>query len=381
MTTPPANSKPRVLVLFSDTGGGHRSAAEAVVEALKARYGEAFTLTLVDIFKEYAPRPLNRVPDWYPYMVKAPRLWSAGYKMTDGRPQARAITATGWPVAARTARRIIADHPSDLILTVHPFANSWILKALGDKRPPFVTLVTDWISNHALWYDKRADQIFVPTEEARKGAIGYGMDGDKVRVVGFPLASRHCIPPGDKPALRKALGWPADKMIVLLLGGRDGMGPIVKTCQAVNDAKLDIFLAVIAGKNDQLKKEVEAVKWKIPGQVYGFTTEMPALLRAADCVISKAGAATVAEALNAGTPMLFHSRIPGQEEGNVDYAVKAGAGVWAPTPAKVVDTLKVWLENPNALKRTARACHQAATPNSAALIAQLLGNLLKIEQV
>jgi len=372
------NPKRRILILFSDTGGGHRSVAEAMVEAFQEQYGDAIEPTLVDFFKEYAPPPFDRAPDWYASMVKAPRVWSASYKITDGRPQARAITATGWPLTARIARRIIKDHPSDLIITVHPFANSWILKALGKHRPPFVTVVTDWISNHALWYDKRADLILVPSEVARQGAIGYGMDPAKVIVVGFPVARRHCAPASDKKELRRALGWPEDKLVALLLGGREGMGPIVKTCQTINKAKPDIFLAVIAGKNDKLKNKLEALDWKIPGQVYGFTTEMPTFLRAADCIISKAGAATVAEALNAGTPLLFHSRIPGQEDGNVEYATKAGAGVWAPSAPKLLATLEAWRTDPAALAKASAACGDIATPQAAVVIAHMLGDMLQV---
>ena len=68
---PTPNKKPHILFLFSDTGGGHRSATEAIIEALGLEYGADFTCEMVDIFKDHAPRPLNRMPDWYPYMVKA----------------------------------------------------------------------------------------------------------------------------------------------------------------------------------------------------------------------------------------------------------------------------------------------------------------------
>ena len=108
--------KPHILFLFSDTGGGHRSATEALIEALELEYPNQFTYEKVDIFKDYAPRPLNRMPDWYPYMVLAPDLWGASFKITDGRARARAITATMWPVAAawictRAAARWVSRPP------------------------------------------------------------------------------------------------------------------------------------------------------------------------------------------------------------------------------------------------------------------------------
>ncbi|HSM71180.1 MAG TPA: galactosyldiacylglycerol synthase, partial [Anaerolineales bacterium] len=145
--------KPHIVFYFSDTGGGHRSAAEAIIEAVDIEYKKRVTTEMVDFFKDYAPRPFNRVGDMYPYMVKAPQLWSASFHATDGRPQARAITATMWPLARHAAKELVKSHPADLIVTVHAFANTFALKALGRNRPPFINVVTDMVTTHALWFD------------------------------------------------------------------------------------------------------------------------------------------------------------------------------------------------------------------------------------
>ena len=49
------NKKPHILFLFSDTGGGHRSAAEAIIEAIHLEYGAVFTTEMLDFFKSHAP--------------------------------------------------------------------------------------------------------------------------------------------------------------------------------------------------------------------------------------------------------------------------------------------------------------------------------------
>src|SRR5258707_15688787 len=121
------HKKPHVVFYFSDTGGGHRSAAEAIIEALQIEYGEMFTCEMVDFFKDYAPPPFNRASNLYPRMVKAPRLWQASFHATNGRARARALTASLWPVARRAARKLVRDHPADLIVTVHPIANTFAL--------------------------------------------------------------------------------------------------------------------------------------------------------------------------------------------------------------------------------------------------------------
>ena len=377
MSTP--NRKPHILFLFSDTGGGHRSATEAIIEALEMEYQDNFTCEKVDIFKDYAPRPLNRMPDWYPYMVLAPQLWGASFRVTDGRPQARAITATMWPVAARTARNIIRHHPSDLVVTVHPLAVSWILKALGKNRPPFITVVTDMVTTHALWFDKRSDAILVPTDIARHKAIQYGMPPQIVTVVGQPVAHKYCVPSGDKTILREKLGWPQNKFVVLAVGGGEGMGPLGQTARAIADSGLDVALIIVAGRNERLKSSLEKTHWQVPTLIYGFTREMPDFMRAADVLVTKAGPGTIAEAFNAHLPIILFSKLPGQEDGNVTYTVDEGAGIWAPTPQRVVSALRDWVNNPSAREKVVEACRHAARPNSSMEIAHVIGEKLGLE--
>ncbi len=373
------NKKPHVLFLFSDTGGGHRTIAEAIIQSLREMAGEDIEIELIDFLKENAPLPLKRLPDWYPKMVKAPQLWKLGFYATDGRVQARVIVATIWPYLSRWARSIVKRHPSDLIVTVHPFATSMILKALGPRRPPFITMVTDYISNHALWYDKRADFILVPTEEARQGAIKFHMPPEKVQVVGMPVKAEYCDFSLDKSALRQRLGWPQDKFTVLLLGGGEGMGPIEKTAHAVATSGLDLNLVIVAGRNARLKSRLEAHNWPIPVMIHGFTTEMPKFMHASDVILTKPGAATVTEALNSHVPMIFYSRIPGQEDGNVDYVVSAGAGVWAPKPKEVVQSIRLWASNPLKLQSAVSACQMLAQPKSSDIVSRIILNRLGLE--
>ncbi|GAB4415327.1 MAG: glycosyltransferase [Anaerolineales bacterium] len=371
-------NKPHILFLFSDTGGGHRAAAEAIIEALELEYGDACTTEMLDFFKGYAPLPFNKMPDWYPDMVKAPQLWGMSFKMSDGRMRARAITASMWPYVGRAAKRIVKNHPADLVVTVHPLANTIILKALGNNRPPFITVVTDMVTTHALWYDQRADLILVPTESARQRAIEYTMSPYRVRVVGQPVAERYCVPAGDKRALREQLGWEQDKSIVLLVGGGEGMGPLGKTARAIAASGLDVGLAIVTGRNQRLKAHLESLDWPVPVHIYGFTKEMPDFMRAADVLVTKAGPGTIAEALNASLPIILYARLPGQEDGNVTFVVEENVGVWAPDPKEVVAALKEWVENPEVRQKIVENCKRAARPDASRQIARAIGEVLNL---
>jgi 1,2-diacylglycerol 3-beta-galactosyltransferase len=270
----------------------------------------------------------------------------------------------------------VNEHPADLLVSVHPVANSFALKALGKNRPPFVTVVTDMVSTHALWFDKRADLILVPTRMARESALQNNMSPEKVRVAGQPISLQHCETACDKASLRKKYKWQADKFTVLLVGGGEGMGPLAETAHAIDESGLDISLVIVTGRNSKLRKELEEFNWENPTHIYGFVHDMPDFMSASDVIVTKAGPGTIAEALVAGLPMILYAKLPGQEDGNVTYVENRGVGVWAPDPLKVVQTLTRWYCHPADREKIIQNCLGAARPNASRLIAQVLGEMV-----
>lgn len=377
--TPAISDPPHILFLFSDTGGGHRSAAEALIEALQLEYGERISTEMVDIIKAYAPRPLNQMADWYPRMVQIPELWGLGYRLTDGKRQARLITSTTWPVIRRSMRSLIAQHPSDLIVSVHPLANTPVIRALGRDRPRFITVVTDLVTAHAFWYDRRVDLCIVPTEGARQRAVMNNLSPGNVKVMGLPVADRFCRPPGDSHQLRARHGWPQDLPMILLVGGGEGMGPLAKIAESIAAMHLRAGLAIITGRNQKLKTYLERRDWPIPTFIYGFVRNMPEFMGAADILVTKAGPGTIMESLNASLPMVLYSRLPGQEDGNIEFITAEGAGVWAPEPRQVVQALDNWINDPAAREAAVQACQRLARPQAAREIARTLASWVGLE--
>ena len=377
MSNPPRKTQPRILVLFSDTGGGHRSASEAVVEALQERHAGEFGLEMVDAFVAYAPYPLNMMPTWYPQMMRWPRAWEMAFRATDTRGGSRAFSATLWPWVQNAARQLVREHPADMILNFHPVFNAPVIRALGKSRPPFVTVVTDLVSTHALWFHRQVDLCLVPTEPARHRGLVYGLPPERIQVVGLPVKKRFCVPPGDKAGLRRRLGWPVDLPVVLVVGGGEGMGPLYKTAREVERVNKNCALAIIAGRNEKLRLRLEKYRWTGPVFVYGFVTEMPDLMRAADLLVTKAGPGTISEALNASLPMVLYSRLPGQEDGNVRYVVEEGAGLWAPGPKRTARAVSEMLADPQRLEQAARSCRRLARPQAAEQVASLAWEMLQ----
>lgn len=378
MTTS-SQKKPHVLFLFSDTGGGHRSAAAAIIEAMQLDYGSAFSAEMVDFLQDFGPGIWKLAPQLYPELVKAPGLWGASFRATNGRSQARVMTASMWTMMSRSMKKLFAAHPAQVVVSVHPLANSVALRALGRNRPAFFTVVTDMVSTHALWFDQRADKIIVPTELARERAAQNSIAPEKIEVVGLPVSERYCAPVGDKRALREKLGWPQGKTMVLLVGGGDGMGPLARTAQAIDSSGLDVGLSVVCGRNSKLEASLRAESWENPAFIYGFTKDLPDLMRAADFMITKAGPGTIAEAMNASLPIILYSKIPGQEDGNVTFVEDAGAGVWAPTPQQVVRTLTRWISRPLERARIAENAMRASRPYAAHVIAKRIAEALNLK--
>jgi 1,2-diacylglycerol 3-beta-galactosyltransferase len=376
----PSKKRPHILFLFSDTGGGHRSATEAIIEALQLEFADRFTTQMVDILLDLAPRPLNYLPKMYTYMVRFPEMWGLGWRLSNGRRRARLIVESAYPYVRRTLRKVINQYPNDMIVSLHPIANMPFLRALGKKRPPFITVVTDLVSVHAMWYHQGVDLCLVATEEARRRALLCQLRPEQVRVVGLPVSDRFCQPLGDPKALRQTLGWPQDRPVVILVGGGEGMGPLKKTALAIAEANLPITLVVIAGRNAGLKEDLETCQWPMPTYIYGFVREMPDFMRAADILVTKAGPGTISEALNAGLPMILYSRLPGQEDGNVDFVVSEGVGIWAPETSQIVRALRTWIVHSELREQAAETCRQAARPDAARQIARILADTLGVHK-
>ncbi len=375
------SERPKILFLFSDTGGGHRSAAEALIEAINLEFPGQFESEMVDIFKN-APSPLNLAIPSYPVLTQVPTIWEISYSIFDGRRRVIIANSVLGPYVRQSYTRLIEEHPCDIYVSVHPVPIAPFLEILEEKngsRPPFITVITDLVTTPAFWYDKRSDLIVVPTEAAQTRGVKLGMREEQFKVIGLPVADRFCQNK-DRKAIRERLGWPQDLPMVMIVGGGEGMGPIGKNALAIDRARLPVGLAVICGRNRRLKERLDAHDWHIPAFTYSFVREMPDFMAAADVLVTKAGPGTISEAFIAGIPLILYSRLPGQEEGNVTYVIEEGAGVWAPTPGKVVRTLETWLDYPEMRQRAANNARRLARPAAAREIARIIAKYVGVDK-
>ena len=139
----------------------------------------------------------------------------------------------------------------------------------------------------------------------------------------------------------------------------------------------DIHVAVICGRNRLLRRRLARHAARAGGRlkVLGFVDNMADWLRCADLVVGKAGPSMIAEAACCATPLLLTSSLPGQEHGNVDFVVSAGAGQYVPKLGDLVNEIGELRLDPGALAAMRAAAVAISRPSAAADIAELIAGL------
>lgn len=277
-----------------------------------------------------------------------------------------------------------------MIVSVHPLCQHLPLRVSDDitrkqrrKKVPLVTVVTDLAECHLMWFHKKVDEVIVPSEVGVKLAQRRGFADEQIHQIGLPIRpgfkSRS---KGEKLKLRSALGLDKSRT-ALVVGGGDGIGRIEEiTKELATELSSDnggpSQLVVVCGKNEDIKSRLEAVQWpsNVRVVVKGFVSNMDELMGAADCIVTKAGPGTIAEACASGLPIMLSAFLPGQEAGNVPYVVNRGIGAYSPKPSKIAQTVSHWLRNPPLLAAMSAKSHEAGRPDASRGIADRLGNLL-----
>jgi 1,2-diacylglycerol 3-beta-galactosyltransferase len=151
------------------------------------------------------------------------------------------------------------------------------------------------------------------------------------------------------------------------------MGPLAEMARSIDESGLDVSLVIVAGRNSKLEAELRERVWENQVFIYGFIHDMPDFMRAANVIVTKAGPGTIAEALNAELPIILYAKLNGQEDGNVDFVVSEGVGVWAPESQAVVRALTRWICRPQERQKVVINCRRTARPDASRQIALILG--------
>ncbi len=363
-----------ILILTADAGFGHRAAANAVAQALATRYPDECRVTVVNpLDDKRAPAILRRAQDDYDRMIQStPELYKFGYEASDGSFTVSIAEQGLIAMLYLTMRDVVQQHKPDAIVTTYPLFQAPLaaLFALNRQYIPVLTVVTDLVSVHSLWFNEDIDRCLVPTEAVRQKALESGLPPEHIEVTGLPVNPVFGSNP-DKAELRRRLGWSEDRCVALMAGSKR-VKKLEPLAHVLNHSGLPLELAIVAGGDKELHSRLSEVEWHLPAHVYGFVDDMPALMLAADFIVCKAGGLIVSEALAAGLPLLLVEAIPGQETGNAEYVERGGAGVLVEDAVAGLTTIYHWLMHDRAElhQRAERAC-TLGKPQAAMRVAEL----------
>lgn len=372
----------RIVFLMSDTGGGHRASAQAIGEALSRLHGASVQWQLVDLLVNYGVWPLSQAPRLYEPLLKHRAVaWRALWWASAQRFFWLAANAAMRRLHRRRLFRFFDEHPADLYVSVHPLLNHAPQQILQATQPGirFATVVTDLMTAPPSWYNPKVDLLCASCAATQQAALAAGLPASRVRLLGLPIRRQFEDLPAGAPCLgRQKLGLP-DQPLVLVMAGGAGMGPVAEIVQALAHTLVGpaAQLAVICGRNEELRSRLAAQPWPLPVSVLGFVDDVAGWMTAADCLVTKAGPGVIAEALACGLPMLLSGYIPGQETGNVAFVVENGVGAFSQQPAEIATIVRDWLAPGNpALTAMQQKARELARHRAALEIAQALGDLL-----
>jgi 1,2-diacylglycerol 3-beta-galactosyltransferase len=376
---PQATPLKRILLIMSTAGGGHKSAAQSIAEALEAKYGSAVKIETVDFLKDYAPQPLDRMPEAYQLMIRSPAAWKSLYEITDGVRRSKMINQSIALATRRQSDRLLEEHPSDVIISTYHFANTSIIESMHrhENITPFVTVVTDLVTAPPVWFDMRTTLCIVPTPEVKELALLSGLEPESVTVIGMPVAARFVPAKRPKSELKSKLGWPADKPAIIAMAGGEGIGSLDNIAEVLTT--LDATIVVICGKNTHLYKKLSKPTKPDNLIVYGFVDNMDQFMQAADLIVTKAGPGTIMEALNSNLPLIIYSKLSGQEDGNVSFVTENGAGIWQPKISEMDSTVGALIAKPEVLDGMAKAAASIAQTGASSKIARAIIKLIDVQ--
>ena len=340
-------SAKRIVILTADAGFGHRSAANAIAAALQERHGDDCLVEIVNPFEDRRVSGfLRRSQEDYDRIVREmPGLYELGYEASDTAVPSVVIERALMVMLFDVMRDIVRRHQPDALVTTYPLFQAPLQAVYTIRRQyvPLLTVITDLATVHRLWFHPVADLCLVPTETVRELALEHGMPEFKIEITGIPVHPDLAREDREQSAIRAELGWQHDRTTVLAVGSKR-VEHLYEVLRAFNHSGLPLQLAIVAGGDEALYRQIEAVEWHTVTHRYNFVTNMPALMHASDCIVCKAGGLIVTESLACGLPLLLIDVLPGQEAGNAEYVIRGGAGEQVENPLEALETLYHWLD-------------------------------------
>jgi UDP-N-acetylglucosamine--N-acetylmuramyl-(pentapeptide) pyrophosphoryl-undecaprenol N-acetylglucosamine transferase len=231
-----------------------------------------------------------------------------------------------FPVGLLQALAILWTHRADLVLGIGGYASPPVLLAAWLMSIPRAILEPNaypGMANRVL--GPLAQRIFLAFEAASSGFAR-----KKVRIVGTPI--RHAFL--ERVAERADPPAQKSRSVLLLFGGSQGARAInqamVEALPALRGLGETVTIIHQTGEADYPSVKAAYQAAGVAARIEAFLYDMPTVLRAADLVVSRSGAMTVAELAVSGKPAILvplPTAIYGHQAKNAQVMEQAGAAV------------------------------------------------------
>jgi processive 1,2-diacylglycerol beta-glucosyltransferase len=370
----------KILIFTAGFGEGHNTAARNIRDALELVGSDEVNVQVVDLFDRCYGKLNEFLRKAYIAAInRTPRVWGKIYNVIDGTQ----FVESNMVMLAKMKRSMVdllSQIEPDAIVSTYPLYNYVIEEVYPEGEPrPFsqITVVTDSITVNSVWYRSASDYFIVANEDTAAVLRAGGVIDDRIRIFGFPVTHRFAEMT-DRRYDSSDTG--PHRVLYMINSGKKEAPALVRRLSR----RSDIRLTITVGRDVSLRREIEAeVKSPAhPVDILGWTTKMPELLTSHHVIITKAGGATVQEAIAARTPVIISQVVPGQEEGNARLIVENDCGRLAPDPDSIVEALDDAFANDDAeLNRWVDNISRLSKPDASLQIARFILDLAVSEVV
>jgi UDP-N-acetylglucosamine:LPS N-acetylglucosamine transferase len=340
--------KSKYLLLYLKTGGGHLAPAKSLVNYLNDNYDTSVETLLVDGFVK-----TNRLVRF---------IIEDGYRIT--QTKAAWIYETLYalykiPIISRTnnfllsffvhsgLKDVLKREEPEKILIFHFFLIKPVYKLVKKEKlsVKVLTIVTDPFTAHPIWFLRKDQNFILFSEKLKRKCVENGIPEKNLHVFPFIIAEKfsHKMMDVKINSLKRKFGFNADRKIVLLLGGGEGIPKGEIIIRELVSKLRDIEIAVICGRNKSLYDKISALV-KNDGltniKIFGYVDFVEELINISDVVITKCGASTFMEILFCKKIPIVISYIWEQEKGNVEFLKENKLGIYEKRIVKLPETIK-----------------------------------------
>lgn len=366
------------MILSCGTGGGHDSAAKAILEAMNIRGHKAEMLNPYTLKSDRLADVINNT--YIATVRHTPRTFGAVYKIGD---LYRKLPFHS-PVYFANHRmndvlqEYITQNCFDIAIMTHLFPAEILtnMKPHEIAVPKMIFVATDYVCI-PFTEETECDAYVIPAEDLAVDFIKRGIPKEKIYSFGIPTHSKFAVSE-TRNAAKQRLGLDEDKKYILITGGSMGGGKIEKAIaklRAYFANKEDVGLIIVCGSNKDLYDKLNVQS--DPGiTVVGYTEDMASYMKASDLFITKPGGLSSTEAAVCGIPILHTSPIPGCESYNARYFSENGMSISGDITDDILQAVEEILSN-ESLASSMVACQKRnINPSAAAAICALAENLI-----